>query len=373
MNYKNIKIVDHNGDISKRWCIEYYYLHPDTLKFERHRVWVSSKLKTRTARYADIKQERDTLTQKLACGYSPYQITETRITIQQALTKIIELKTPYLGKRAKSDYKSITKNFCDWLIKKELQHLTPRQLNKATVQHYVDSFALQGISKVTYNNRVATLKTLFKQLVLRDYADINVFEKIQMLPPNEAPIIRITALEKEKIKTHLTCVHPELWLIAQLIYYSFIRPAEICRLKLKDIDFDKNLIFINSQLSKNKKNQTVIVPGFLIEQLKEKGYHLLNLEWYLVSNYRLLKPGLIPIAPTRIAEAWNVFVKKGLGITKNIYHFKHTGAGELFEAGADARNIQKQLRHHSLDETQVYLEKFSNRPNENLRQYFKPV
>lgn len=84
---------------------------------------------------------------------------------------------------------------------------------------------------------------------------------------------------------------------------------------------------------------------------------------------RNLRPGIKEAAPTRISEYWRAWANKH-NITKCIYQLKHTGAGMALQSGIDVRDLQLQLRHHSLEMTQVYLEKFNKRPSENLRKNF---
>ena len=81
-------------------------------------------------------------------------------------------------------------------------------------------------------------------------------------------------------------------------------------------------------------------------------------------------PGMKEIAPTRIAEAWRAYANRH-GITKNIYDFKHTGNGFAFDQGMNARDIQLQNRHSSLNETQKYLNKFRRIASDKFKEDFK--
>lgn len=373
-NYKTPRIKDYNGDLTKRWYIQYAFKDPDTGKFQEFREWISSSHKSKTARYVAAKALCEGIKIKLIQGFNPFFIKEVRKPILQALNEIITIKATVLRKRTVHSYSSIAGLFGTWLTKHQYGRLMPHQLNKHVVQCYFDDCLL--IEKVvprTFNNRLRTLRTLFNELIARDYLEFNVFTKIKLLPEPESQLEAYTSDEKNLIKNLISESFPELWLCAMFVYYTFIRPQELCRLNFSDLDFTNRLVHIPGIKSKNKKTQTVLIPDPLYDLLIKMSYHKLP-GWLLIfSNDRHLTPGSIEISPTRIFNSWQENVINKTGINKGIYLFKHTGVGELFENGADARNVQLQLRHHSLEEVVVYAAKYSNAPNENLRAFFKEI
>jgi len=57
-------------------------------------------------------------------------------------------------------------------------------------------------------------------------------------------------------------------LIASLMYGSGLRVVEACRLRIKDIDFDRQIITVRS--GKGEKDRTTLLPSPLIEPLKDR-------------------------------------------------------------------------------------------------------
>jgi len=155
--------------------------------------------------------------------------------------------------------------------------------------------------------------------------------------------------------------------ISQLIFYCFLRPAEIVRLQFRDILWDHDLIVMPGTKTKNKKSQVVILPVHLKMNLKDWDRNYPD-NYYLFSTR--LKPGTKEIAPTRIAGAWRRYADK-FGIDKRIYDFKHTGNGFAFDQGFNTRDIQLQNRHHSLDETQNYLNRFRRIASDKFKNEFR--
>ncbi|MCX6266194.1 MAG: site-specific integrase [Bacteroidetes bacterium] len=157
-----------------------------------------------------------------------------------------------------------------------------------------------------------------------------------------------------------------MYVCACLIFYCFLRPQEIMRLKVEHFQLNSRLIVIPGTVSKNKKHEVVQIPNALVPVLKK-----LDLNYpgdYFVFTRHLVR-GTKEAAPTRMAGYWRKFANE-FGIKKNIYSLKHTGAGMAIENGINLRDLQLQLRHWSLEMTQVYLDKFKRRPSEKLANDF---
>ncbi|MBS1645712.1 MAG: tyrosine-type recombinase/integrase [Bacteroidetes bacterium] len=366
MNYKKPCLKNRNGDLSKRWFVEYY------TQEGRKVVYLSSKIQSEEERNKAAKLIIEQLEVKLMAGFNPLVNINKHPTIIAALALIIEIKNKTCTKRGKHTYGYVFRKFINWLIEKKYDTLPTTQINVIVARQYFDYLIIQeNIRARTYNNHINGLRTLFNALIEREYTPFNPFQHIKKLPQHDAEIKTYTPEEKAKIKAHLPHTNKELYLAAMFVYYCFIRPAELVRLQFKDIFIERGFVLISSYKSKNKKTQPVIIPDPLAKIWLQMGYDTKPKEDYIFSNNFKLTPGTRPIAPTRIAQVWQNTVQKELGIKKGIYLFKHTGAGELFEAGADARNIQLQMRHHSLDETQIYLNKFSVTPSNKLAGFFK--
>lgn len=367
-NFKLPKIADHGGDLSQRWYVEYYFKHPETNKHVKFREWISSKLLTRTARYNKAAEIKNQISIKLKSGWSPF-LSETRNkTISQAIDVVLQIKNATCGQRAKSSYKSLCGVFTDYLDKHKLNSLAPNELNKAICQNFIDYLITKKqLKNRTVNNHVAALRTVFDALLERDFVDFNVWKKIKKLKTTEADISSFSRAERLIISEQLPKDNYQLYCISLLIYYCYLRPAEIMRLKISDLDLIKGQIIIKASQSKNGRNQVVIMHNDLINALTKLNLDQYPENYFVFSNFKKFTPSQTPTAPTRIADAWREIVKNKYGITKNIYDLKPTGAGEAFESGIDARQIQLQVRHSSLEQTQIYLNKYNNKPGQVFR------
>jgi integrase len=202
-------------------------------------------------------------------------------------------------------------------------------------------------------------------LVSREYINSNPFQKIKKLETEDPEIVSFTKSELQLIKNTLPEYDSNLFLISQFIFYTFIRPAELTRLRIEHIDFTKKVISISGMTAKNKKTKMVTMPRQFSELLGKYNLNKFPKNFFIVSSG--LKPGLKQIAPTRIAERWRTYADLfNIDKRKTIYNLKHTGVGMAIENNINIRALQLHLRHSSLEMTQIYVEQFNKIGGEEI-------
>ena len=83
-----------------------------------------------------------------------------------------------------------------------------------------------------------------------------------------------------------------------------------------------------------------------------------------------LLPAEKPVGPNQIFVRWRKFATNNGIKDRTIYNLKHNAAGRLIEAGFNARDIQMHFRHSSLNQTEIYMKKFTNSSSERLKHNF---
>lgn len=366
--YKLAKLNDRDSDISKTWYVYFSYRNPESNKFQLFQHYISSKLLTKKARYEKANELIDELNAKLQKGWNPFSNElRTLTTVSEVVQRFYEVKESELRRRTILTYKSMIKLFQDWLIEKSLNRIAIENFTFIHAIEFMDMLKYKKkVSNRTYNNYLITMRTIFNWLQQREYVVFNVFKRINVLQEEEPELIGFDESELRAIRTVLPYRNKRLWMIAQLIFYCFMRPQEIVRLKHKDINIRIGRIIINGNQSKNKKTQVVELPKAFLDQIDPE-------DWvgkpndYIFS--RKFMPGNKEILPIRIAEAWQKFARE-MGIDKPIYGLKHTGVGMAFDSGINPRDLQIHIRHASLDETMKYLNRFRMVTSERLKNEF---
>ncbi len=127
-------------------------------------------------------------------------------------------------------------------------------------------------------------------------------------------------------------------------------------------------VSVPGEISKNNKTQTVVIPESFLVFLRAQKFDELPNHYYLVSPEEA--PGLKPVSENYL---WNRFRKyrMQLGLPKDykFYSFKHTGAVKASKY-IPVKDLQMQLRHHSLDQVDSYLRRMKAVESESLMNNF---
>jgi integrase/recombinase XerD len=137
------------------------------------------------------------------------------------------------------------------------------------------------------------------------------------------------------------------------VYSTGMRRAEMCQLKVEDIDSDRMLIHIRQ--GKGRRDRDVPLSPKLLETLRQ--YWL----WMRPKTY--LFPGTIngsradkPITAKMLWEACREAAQRA-SINKSVrpHLLRHSYATHLLEGGADLPTVQALLGHADLKPTSIYL------------------
>ncbi|MEZ4960440.1 MAG: tyrosine-type recombinase/integrase [Saprospiraceae bacterium] len=243
----------------------------------------------------------------------------------------IEDHRPGWRKKSYQTYRSKVDCFIAWA--------KGREVTKALVAEFFKHL-LSSKHNTTYNTYLVIFKRIFKALDLADFVD-----GLESVSATSTPAKYFQKHQIERIQKHLADSDPKLWLACEFIYYCFIRPGELQRLKVGDIYFDEWKICVRSEISKNKKQQYVTIPVAFrpaLEALKMRSPNE-----YIFFTRDCTKP----VATNYfLAKFRKVLTVLGFGTEYQLYSWKHTGAVACVRAGASLKEVQIQLRHHSLEE-----------------------
>ena len=133
---------------------------------------------------------------------------------------------------------------------------------------------------------------------------------------------------QENIFQHLKQNDPILLLFIKFVCYNFLRPIEVCRLKVKDIDVKDKKVYLKA---KNKAVKIKIIPDILIDDLPDLSK--------MDKNHYLFTPFVIggewETAETDKRDYFSKRFKKvkdhfKLGKEYGLYSFRHTFITKLY-------------------------------------------
>jgi site-specific recombinase XerD len=208
-------------------------------------------------------------------------------------------------------------------------------------------FRDRKLAASTVTGRTAALRFLFVKTLRRPYLpdQIPFPKRAGRLPTVLSPDEVALLIDSAKNLMHRA--------ILMTLYATGLRRAELCRLKVADIDSDRMMIHVRE--GKGGRDRDVLLSPKLLETLREY--------WRWMKPKTFLFPGMInnwradvPIDTKVVWEAVRQ-ARTHAGIQKRVtpHTLRHSFATHMLEAGADLRTIQVLLGHAKLADTTVYL------------------
>ncbi|MEM7510360.1 MAG: site-specific integrase [Bacteroidota bacterium] len=273
------------------------------------------------------------------------------------------------GVRVGQNMQTLLNRLWEYLVATRKERIRLREFTRPEVYKFLDwLLETRKVNNKTRNNYAQFLGSGFSILVERGFLNSHPCKGIKKLPEEGHKNVPFTPEQKDKLSRYLRMFQPDVHTFVMLIYYGFIRPVEILRLRVLHVDMKNRVIIIHSKISKNKRQQAVFITGSLYPILKDYlDRHQPKHTDFLFSKG--FKPGLTNWHRNRFSVYHSDLLKR-FGFYDGLvsgYSWKHTGVCDAYRAGVDIRAIQEQCRHHSLEMTEQYLRSLGLRIHSQLK------
>ncbi len=239
------------------------------------------------------------------------------------------------------------------------------------------------VSASTQNQAFNSLLTFFRMVIHIDLGDMK--NTVRAKPRQTLPVVFSVGEVREILKL----VSGTAGLILRLIYGGGLRVSEGARLRIKDIDFDQQLIHVRD--GKGGKDRTTLLASSLVEELRSHiarvyalhdkdlaaGHGAVWLPDALVVKYpgaarekawQYLFPsaalavdplsGIVRrhhVSDSSLQRALKTAIRKA-GVHKHasVHTLRHSFATHLLLGGVDIRQIQEYLGHARIETTMIY-------------------
>ena len=341
------ELKSRGNDLTKRWRVEYF--EPTHNNQGKKRVVV----------YGDINQA-DTIEERTRRAYA--LINSLRFSKDGAkniFDRVIEVGALQWRPKTVSSYETVTKYYKDFLGKQSMEMAT---------ENTITSFFIYLQRKGVHTNTIAkyrnTLFTLYAKALKMNLIAFNPVRKVEGIKRSPQSLAYFSDPQIKRLKDYIKPTNAQLWLAVQFLYYCFIRPGEMRLLKISAINFEYGFIEIPKEIAKNKKTEKVAIPRDFLKEIEFLKDYPNNA--YILSKSK--KPGFEPVTDKWINYNHSVILEH-LKIKGKyaFYSWKHTGVVKCVQAGLNIRDIQNQLRHHSLDMVQEYLKGLGVLQSEDLK------
>lgn len=260
----------------------------------------------------------------------------------------------------------------------------PNEMGKDEVQAFLSWLATdRKVSASTQTQALSALLFLYRNVLYVELPWLD--ELVRAKAPRRLPVV----LSRDEVQAVLEAMHGVPRLMATLLYGSGLRLLECCRLRVKDVDFDRRTLTVRE--GKGAKDRQTVLPGVVMKDLRE---HLAEVRTQFERD-RAEGAGWVEL-PASLAEKlpaagrewpWQwVFpatriyrcqrtgqrrrhhlhqsalqkavreavLRSGIPKRASCHTLRHSFATHLLESGTDIRTLQELLGHKNVQTTQIY-------------------
>lgn len=238
---------------------------------------------------------------------------------------------------------------------------TAGEITTSDLVAVIDTMKEQNKSPKYCNSIIGWLKTVFGWMLERNLVTSNPATPIKTETLARQPgRPTLTDNERETLFAKLRQNgHLELLLACLMEYYTYIRPNELYRVKVKYLNYADQTITVPADISKNRKTAKVTLPAVVIKLMIELGIHEHRGEDYIFGKG--LKCSPVRGTSKQFGKYWDRYVACENGICPELgergvvfYSLKNSGITDMLHRGVPSTVVRDQARHQDLSTTEIY-------------------
>jgi integron integrase len=279
------------------------------------------------------------------------------------------------------------KSYIDWIKRFIYFHHRrhPKEMGEAEVAAFLTHLAVdRNVAAATQNQSLNALVFLYKVVLDRPLQD-HIQGIVRAKKPKRLPVV----LTKKEVANLLSNLNGVYWLLGCLQYGSGLRLIESMRLRVMDLDYDRQALFVRS--GKGDQDRVVTLAEELIVPLQRhlevvktlferdvaagfgrvylphalaRKYPNAEREWkwqYLFPSSRRSRDPRSGVERRHHLDAScmqkavaSAVRRAGINKKASCHTLRHSFATHLLERGMDIRTVQEQLGHKDVRTTQIY-------------------
>lgn len=356
--------------VDKNWFVEFYYRDPDTNKMIRKRFYGDiNDLTSVTARKKRARDWAKLIDKNLKNETLPSFVGYSK-KVNVGLEQAIRQKAKYVTPENIKQYEMVYRNLMTYFKLVSLDQVNLDYIQRKHILNWLKWIQAKktDVKVSTINTYLRYTKAIFQHLVENDVIKHNPASNVKRLPQkittsNEP----LSKSEQRTISEYLEEHDPRFYTFIAFMYHSGLRPKQILRLQVKDIDLEQCVIKASGDTNKIGLQQVKAIPEHFTERIRN---HLQGSEpnVYVFGSRPHLNPSDKPALRDSVTKKWQRIVKRKLGINKSMYSIRHKSAADMYYDGIDIKTISIFLGHRSIVTTEKYLRSIVDFSLEKLKQ-----
>jgi len=262
----------------------------------------------------------------------------------------------------------------------------PQEMGRPEIEQFLTHLAVEGqVTASTQTQALCALLLLYKQVL---QIQLPSLDAVRAKRPKRLPVV----LSRDEVRRLLAAVdgaHGAHRVMAGIMYGSGLRLMECCRLRVKDVDFERRQLIIRE--AKGDKDRAVPLPDSLSDRLRrqvgwrnelhaadlsrglgrvdlptalerklpapafEIGWQFVFASQRISRCPRTLRLGRHHLHESSIGAAISDAAER-IGLQKRVtcHSLRHSFATHLLESGSDIRTVQELLGHADVSTTMIY-------------------
>ena len=304
---------------------------------------------------------------------------------QLETVNVEEMFTNTLGKETKRAYVQAIKEFfgkdlCNITIE-DMQAVTPEMANK-----YAMNLLNNGLKRTSINRKLSALHSFYKFLCRRSvgimtYNPFDSDEGCIRFKNAQKNYIAKRALVADEVKTMFdlakmdnSIIGVRDLLVLELLATTGMRRAEVCEIKIGDIQLTQGVYAINI-VGKGNKERIIVasneVMGIINKYMNMRGITMKDKDEYLLVSHANRKSGSGKVSTNMIYRIVKHYAELADIDPDTIspHTLRHTFATQCIGMGTPIQDVQQLMGHASINTTELYNHSFNiinNNPAEKL-------
>lgn len=318
-----------------RWYVEYYRVDSESGTEVRHRQGfdldkipdhqVRREVGERLSRYIDLFQP-DAATNVLEA--------KTYSTMAMALDIALGIKISTGRKSSQKNYKTAVKYLIKWATQTSMLEQPVSKFSKLHAKQFAQYLSQAGLGGRTVNNYTSALKTLWNEIGENEGLTDNPWVCLKPVREQVKTRRAFTPEERRIVAAEVYQCHYWLFRAVLLLFYCYLRPAEMCRLRRRQFDLKTGVIRVEASQAKMWKARNITIPTCILKYFEDAKFeqmppnnYVFGREWVPNAHH--------PLNPTRPQKVHASILKRlvsegRLASTSglSLYSWKDTGISQ---------------------------------------------